>query len=176
MLKTWFVMFAIITLGRTAMVTGYQVAPGSKQQYVTVVSLDLKESHFAVADLDKLPQQEVSLKNEDESTTKYSGTKLRALLDQVGVPGGEKLRGDALQQVVVVTARDGYSVPFTVTELDPTFGDLNVLLVYRKDGKQLPHYQGPFRLLVPSDKAGARSVRMVQTIRVATIAAEKDGP
>jgi hypothetical protein len=73
-----------------------------------------------------------------------------------------------------VSARDGYSVPFTVGELDPNFGDLRLLLVYRQDGKALPSYQGPFRLLCPTDKAGARSVRMVQTIRVITLAAGKD--
>jgi hypothetical protein len=168
-------MVAAITLGFSPAVIWGQVAPGSEQKDLMVISLDSKEVRLSIADLDKLPQEKAVVKNEDDSTTTYSGVKLQLILDKVGAPAKKALRGDALQQLVVVSARDGYSVPFTVGELAPTFGDLKALLVYRKDGNALPNYQGPFRLLIPTDKAGARSVRMVQTIRVITLAAGKDG-
>jgi DMSO/TMAO reductase YedYZ molybdopterin-dependent catalytic subunit len=171
--KTQVLLLAAITLGFTATVNGGQVAPGSEQKDLTLIGLDSKDVHLSVADLDKLPQEKTVVTNEDGTTTTYSGVKLRSILDKVSVPTKKALRGDALQQLVLVSARDGYSVPFTVGELDPTFGDLQVLLVYRKDGKALPDYQGPFRLLCPTDKAGARSVRMVQTIRVITLSSRK---
>jgi DMSO/TMAO reductase YedYZ molybdopterin-dependent catalytic subunit len=174
-MKARILVLAAIALGLHLDVSLGQVAPGSEQKDLTVIGLDSKEVRLSVADLDKLPQEKAVVKNEDESTTTYSGVKLQSILDKVGVPAKKALRGDALQQLVVVSARDGYSVPFTVGELDPTFGDLKVLLVYRKDGKALPDYQGPFRLLIPTDKAGARSVRMVQAIRVTSLAAGKDG-
>jgi DMSO/TMAO reductase YedYZ molybdopterin-dependent catalytic subunit len=165
---------AAMALGLAATVTWGQVAPGSDQKDLAVVGLDAKEIHLSVADLDKLPQDKAVVTNEDGTTTTYSGVKLRSILDKVGVPTKKALRGDALQQLVLVSARDGYSVTFTVGELDPTFGDLRLLLVYRQDGKALPNYQGPFRLLCPTDKAGARSVRMVQSIRVTTLASGKE--
>ena len=134
---------------------GYRGASRSRQRAKgpTVIGLDAKKVQLSVADLDKLPQDKADVKNEDGTTTTYSGVKLRSILEKVGVPTKKALRGDALQQVVLVGGRDGYAVPFTVGELDPTFGDLQALLVYRKDGKAIPDYQGPFRLLCPTDKA-----------------------
>ncbi len=148
---------------------GGQVAPGSEQKDVAVVGLDSKPVRFTVADLDKLPQEKEIVTGEDGTKITYSGVSLRSLLEKVRVPSGKELRGEALRQIVVVSARDGYAVPFTIGELDPTFGNLRAILVYRQDGKPLFQYQGPFRLLCPKDKAGARSVRIVQTIRVLTL-------
>ena len=39
-----------------------------------------------------------------------------------------------------------------------------ILVADKRDGKSLFGYQGPFRLVCPNDKAGARSVRMLQTL------------
>ncbi len=142
-MKTQVLILAAITLGLAASVTEGQVAPGSEQKDLTVIGLDAKKVQLSVADLDKLPQDKADVKNEDGTTTTYSGVKLRSILEKVGVPTKKALRGDALQQVVLVERRDGYAVPFTVGELDPTFGDLQALLVYRKDGKASPTIRGP---------------------------------
>jgi hypothetical protein len=152
----------------------WQVAPGNEQKDLTVIGLDSKEVRLSISDLDKLPREDAVVMNEDGTKTTYSGVKLESILAKVGAPTGRALRGNALQQLVMVSGRDGYSVPFTVGELDPTFGNLRALLVYRQDGKALFRYQGPFRLLCPTDKAGARSVRMVQTIRVIKLSPSKE--
>ena len=39
-----------------------------------------------------------------------------------------------------------------------------ILVADKRDGKPLFGYQGPFRLVCPNDKAGARSVRMLETL------------
>jgi hypothetical protein len=68
--------------------------------------------------------------------------------------GGE-LRGAALASYVFAEAQDGYQVVFSLGELDPAFID-----------KPLFGAQGGFRLVVPKDKAAARSVRMLTKLEV----------
>jgi DMSO/TMAO reductase YedYZ molybdopterin-dependent catalytic subunit len=43
------------------------------------------------------------------------------------------------------------------------------LLADKSDGKPLAGNQGPFRLVCPNDKEGARSVRMLETIEVVRV-------
>jgi DMSO/TMAO reductase YedYZ molybdopterin-dependent catalytic subunit len=57
-------------------------------------------------------------------------------------------------------------VVFTLAELDPQFANESVLIADKRDGKPLPERQGPLRLVCASDKEGARSVRMLETIEV----------
>lgn len=79
---------------------------------------------------------------------------------------GNEARGKALATYVVATARDGYQVVFSLGELDPAFRDNEILLADTIDGQPLFEYQGPFRIVVPHDKRGARSVRMLSEIQI----------
>lgn len=117
-------------------------------------------------DLAKLPRQTVSVPAPDGSKITYEGVALFDVLQKAGAPSGNKLRGKALSTYVLAQASDGYQVAFTLGELDPQFGNETVLLADKRDGKPLPEKQGPFRLVCPNDKEGARSVRMLQTLHV----------
>lgn len=109
----------------------------------------------------------ISATNEHEKkTAAYSGVLLRDLLRDAGVPSGETLRGKALSTVVVIIARDGYQVVFSIAELDEGIGNTQVLVADSEDGKPLAQTAGPLRLVVPGDKRPARWVRMVKTIKV----------
>ena len=55
---------------------------------------------------------------------------------------------------------------YTLTEIDPTFTDSRILLADAADGNPLPSTQGPFRIVVPNEKKGARSIRMLERIEV----------
>jgi hypothetical protein len=57
-------------------------------------------------------------------------------------------------------------VLFALAELDPAFGNETILVADKRDGKPLFGYQGPLRLVCPNDKAGARSVRMLEMIEI----------
>jgi len=57
-------------------------------------------------------------------------------------------------------------VLFALTEFDLAFGNEQIVVADKRGGKPLFGYQGPFRLVCPNDKAGARSVRMLETIEV----------
>ncbi|HUB80532.1 MAG TPA: molybdopterin-dependent oxidoreductase [Bryobacteraceae bacterium] len=115
-------------------------------------------------DLAKMPHQKASVTEQDETPVEYEGVSLREILARAGAPVGKELRGKALASYILVKARDGYQVVFTLAELAPEFANETILVADKRDGKPLFGYQGPFRLVCPNDKAGARSVRMLQEI------------
>jgi len=121
-------------------------------------------------DLAKMPRETASAPAPDGSKIVYEGVTLLSVLQKAGAPFGKKLRGKVLTTYVLAKARDGYQVMFTLGELDPDFGNENILLADKRDGKPLPDKQGPFRLVCPNDHEGARSVRMLETLEVVRLA------
>jgi DMSO/TMAO reductase YedYZ molybdopterin-dependent catalytic subunit len=119
-----------------------------------------------MADLKAMPRSPMRVTDEHGLTANYDGVLVGELLKRSGVPMGEALKGKALASYVVVTAKDGYRVVFTVAELDPAMTGSDVLLVDTMDGKPLTDAQGPLRLVVPHDKTGARWVRMIERLDV----------
>lgn len=81
------------------------------------------------------------------------------------VPEGA-LRSPHLARYVLVDARDGYRVVFSLAELDPGTGDRPVYVTDRCAGEALGADDGPVRLLAPGDVRAARSVRQVEAITV----------
>ena len=121
---------------------------------------------FQTKDLDAMPQVSALVIQENGSKSKFTGVLLRSLLEKAGAPIGRALRGKAMASYVLAKARDGYEVMFTLPELDPSFGNERVLVVYKQDGKPLFGYEGPFKILCPDDKAGARSIRMLTSLEI----------
>jgi DMSO/TMAO reductase YedYZ molybdopterin-dependent catalytic subunit len=119
-------------------------------------------------DLAKLPRTSVTVKGEgsDAVETTYEGVLLYDILKQAGAPLDKQLMGKALASYVLAEARDGYQVVYTLTELDPSFTSNKIIVADTIDGKPLFPYQGPLRLVVPGEKKGARSIRMLEKITV----------
>jgi len=117
-------------------------------------------------DLAKMPRENVSVAEEDGSKVTYQGVLLREILQRAGAPLGKQLRGKALASYILAKAKDGYQVVFTLAELDPEFANERILVADQREGKALFGYQGPLRLVCATDKAGARSVRMLETIEI----------
>jgi DMSO/TMAO reductase YedYZ molybdopterin-dependent catalytic subunit len=116
-------------------------------------------------DLAKMPRVCVRTTNNGTETV-YEGVWLHEVLKRAGVPQGSEIRGKALSSYVLAQAQDGYQVVFSLGELDPAFIDNEILLADTANGKPLFGAQGRFRLVVPKDKAGARSVRMLTKVEV----------
>jgi len=118
----------------------------------------------------KLPRATVEAKGHSKEVTQYEGVPLKVLLQKAGVLQRDKpLRGKELRQYIVVTASDGYSVLFSLGELDDATGATsNALLADKANGKPLAENATPLQLIVPSDKRPARWVRMVTSITVST--------
>jgi DMSO/TMAO reductase YedYZ molybdopterin-dependent catalytic subunit len=116
-------------------------------------------------DLAKMPRATVKTTSGGMETV-YDGVWLHEVLKKAGVPQGSELRGKALSSYVLAAAQDGYQVVFSLGELDPSFIDNEILLADTANGKPLFGAQGRFRLVVPKDKEGARSIRMLTKIEV----------
>jgi DMSO/TMAO reductase YedYZ molybdopterin-dependent catalytic subunit len=119
-------------------------------------------------DLAKMPRASVKTVSGGMETV-YDGVWIHDVLKKAGVPQGGELRGKALSSYVIAEAQDGYQVVFSLGELDPSFIDNEILLADTANGKPLFGAQGRFRLVVPKDKPGARSIRMLTKIEVVQV-------
>jgi DMSO/TMAO reductase YedYZ molybdopterin-dependent catalytic subunit len=119
-------------------------------------------------DLAKMPRATVKTTSSGMETV-YEGVWLHDVLKQAGVPQGGALRSKALASYLIAEAQDGYQVVFSLAELDPAFIDNEILLADTANGKPLFGAQGRFRLVVPKDKPGARSIRMLTKLEVVQV-------
>jgi DMSO/TMAO reductase YedYZ molybdopterin-dependent catalytic subunit len=117
------------------------------------------------ADLAKFARTSVKISDEGADTV-YEGVLLYDVLKQAGAPLDKQLMGKALATYFLAEARDGYQVVYTLGEIDPNFGGNKIIIADTINGKPLFDYQGPLRLVVPSDKKGARGIRMLDKITI----------
>jgi DMSO/TMAO reductase YedYZ molybdopterin-dependent catalytic subunit len=118
------------------------------------------------ADLLKMPRTKSTFKQPDGRAVVHEGVLVAELLKRAGAPLGKALRGDAMATYVVASATDGYRVVFSLAELDPEFTGSDIMVVDRTNGDALLPDQGPLRIVVPKDLAGARSMRMLERLEV----------
>jgi DMSO/TMAO reductase YedYZ molybdopterin-dependent catalytic subunit len=125
---------------------------------------------LSMDDLRRRPRKTINVKNEHAGTDEvYEGTPLAGLLKQAGVAQGARLRGKAMATYVLAEGADGYSVTFSLAELDADFQDSEVIVADTLDGKPLDEKLGPLRLVAPHDKRPARWVRMLRSIQVVNV-------
>lgn len=101
--------------------------------------------------------------SEDHS---FTGMKLLDLVSAAGLPGDPDARNPLLLLYVVVSAKDGYQVVISGGELDPNFGNTDVLVAWEQDGLPLSGENGPVRIAVPGDLRGGRYVFGVVSIEL----------
>jgi len=132
---------------------------------LTVEGIGGTSTVLSSADLSKLPQQTVKVTDHGTPVT-FEGVLLTDVLAKVDRPVGEKFHSTVASFYVQVEARDGYRAVFAWAELDPSFMDKAVYVVTRRDGKALSEKDGPFELVAPGEKRGARWVRQVTALRI----------
>lgn len=118
--------------------------------------------------IEGLPTREVRIAFHGEEQV-CTGPLLADVLARLGAPARGDVRGAALLTAVVVEARDGYRVAFTLGELDPLLGNAEVVLADRCNGAMLDEADGPFRIAVAGDARGARSVRQAVSLRLSAV-------
>lgn len=88
------------------------------------------------------------------------------LLKRAGVSQGHELRGAAMTTYVRAQGADGYSVTFSLAELDTSIQDSDVIVADTLNGEPIPGKLGPLRLVAPHDKRPARWVSMLRSLTV----------
>jgi DMSO/TMAO reductase YedYZ molybdopterin-dependent catalytic subunit len=164
--KTFAVALAICSCA-AARAQGTTTPPAASAQLV--IGGDVKTPlSLSLADLKVEPRTTVQVADEHQAGKKevFEGVSLAALLKQAGAP---QLRGATMPTYVLMEAADGYRVIFSLAELDSEFQDSEVMVADTMDGAPLGEKVGPLRLIVPHDKRPARSVRMLESIKVVTL-------
>lgn len=114
--------------------------------------------------LAKLPRESVQASAQGLDC---EGVTLAALLRATGAMPADPLHGGPLlARYVLVTARDGDRVLYSLAELDPSLSGRRVLLADRCHGQPLDADDGPLRLIAPDDARPARWLRQVKSIVV----------
>lgn len=136
------------------------------------VAGDVKQPlSLSAGDLAKMPRASAKTTSNGRQAV-CEGVALAEILKKAGVPQGAELRGKALSTYILAKAQDGYEAVFSLGETDPDFGNTEILVADTADHKPLSGAQGRFRLVVPKDKYGARSVRMLTSLEVVQLRKE----
>ncbi len=127
---------------------------------------DGKSITLSAAELDAMTREKAEVADDKGRHAIYEGVPVIEILQRAGTPSGKDLHGKNLTLYLLVTASDGYHAIYALAELDPGFTARQVLLVDKRDGKDLSSIEGPFRILAPGDKRHARWVRNVTSLSV----------
>jgi DMSO/TMAO reductase YedYZ molybdopterin-dependent catalytic subunit len=141
------------------------IAASLGAQTVAVTGAVKQPLTLAAKDFAAMPRTTAAVTDHGKTVT-YEGVLLYNVLLKAGAPLGAELSGKALASYILASAKDGYQVVYTLTEIDPAFCDSRIVLADAADGNPLPSTQGPFRIVVPNEKKGARSIRMLERIEV----------
>jgi len=137
-------------------------------QSLQVTDADGHSVTLSAAQLAKAPRTTVSVNDHDKPAT-FEGITLSALLAAAGMPPTDKMKGPQLTQALLFEASDGYKVVFALAEIDPAFGTREIILADTRDGKPLDAREGPFRVIAPGDKRGARWIRQVTAVKIVNV-------
>jgi DMSO/TMAO reductase YedYZ molybdopterin-dependent catalytic subunit len=151
----------------TVAVSAAQVQAPTASVGLKVKGISGQTMRLGAQDLAKMPRVHVSAVAHDGKSHDYEGVELRQILANAGTPTGDALRGKEMSDYVLVEAEDGYRVVFSVAEIDPDFGNRQIVVADKVDGQALSPQDGPLRLVVPEDKRQARWVRMLTTLTIA---------
>ena len=99
----------------------------------------------------------------------YAGAAVSDLLAEVGAPSEARLHGPPLDQVLVVTGRDGFIAVLAIGETAISLKGQPVILADEVDGKPLDGKEGAYRLVVGGELKPPRSVWGVTQIELRTV-------
>ena len=127
------------------------------QASISVVGNVPRSLTLTLEDLAKMPRTKVGA---------YEGVWLHEILTKAGLEPGSDRAGH-----IVASGADGYLAVFSLGEADPTVTDPRVLVADKSNGQPLTGRDGSFRLVVPTDIRGVRSVRQLNRIEVVLLPA-----
>ena len=114
-----------------------------------------------------LPPVTVSLRFQSDhgpQTGTYTGALLLDIVKQAAPVDQGSDKGAPWRHTIIATGSDGYGVALAIGEIDPRFAGKQVLVAYERDGK--PMDDQTFRLVVPGDAHGGRSVNDLASLTI----------
>lgn len=142
--------------------------PAVSAQTLKVINADSQSTTFSAEQLAAMPH--VTLEARDHDTpAQFQGIPLATILEKAGVKFDAKQHVPPVSEVLVVEAADGYKAAYAIGEIDPSIASTQIILADKHDGKAIDDKQGPLRVIVPTDKRGARWVRQATTLRVVSV-------
>ena len=130
------------------------------------LTIDGKATTLSVAELQAMPQKTVSVHNEHTKTDEtYAGVLLGDLLAKYGFPVGEATHRKMLRSYLTAEGTDKYWVLYSVTEIEGSEHDGEVIVATSMNGKSLGD-DGQLKLVDTADKKPQRWVRNLNAITV----------
>mgnify|MGYP000288819885 CR=1 FL=1 len=102
------------------------------------------------------------LSGEETVTATFTGALLWDIISAAQVNLNADLRNDQLSMFIVASAPDNYQAVIAWGEIDPEFGNQQILVAYEQDGAPLD----ALRLVVPADARGGRYVNQLVSLEV----------
>lgn len=106
-------------------------------------------------------------------TTTYRGVAVESILKKAGVLMNQPHGGKPLHMCILAMASDGYRVVYALAEFDSAIRKQQPIVADESEGKPLGEKVGPLRLVMPDEKKGARSVRMLEKLELVDLTAGK---
>jgi hypothetical protein len=116
--------------------------------------------------LAQLPAVPVTVSFESEHGARqasFEGPLLWTLLNRLGAVDVAAAR-EGVRQTLLISGRDGYTAVLALAEIAPAFEGKQVILAVRMNGELLE--PGHFRIVVPGDRRGGRSVRDFSRVEI----------
>jgi DMSO/TMAO reductase YedYZ molybdopterin-dependent catalytic subunit len=125
-----------------------------------------------LADLQSMPRVEARVRDGDGTAVTFEGVSLWDILQKAQfLDAGTHKK--LVNTCVIVKAKDGYKVVYSLAEIAPTMTDRKVFLADRCNGKALAEAQGPLKVIAPDEKMRARWVRQVTALEVVSFIEDK---
>jgi hypothetical protein len=132
------------------------------------LTIDGKSTTLSVADLQAMSQKAVSVHNEHTKKDEtYGGVPLGVVLAKYGFPVDKTTHQKMLRSYLIAEGTDRYRVLFSVTEIEASEHDGDVLVATSMDGKPLGQ-DGQLKLVDRGDKKPQRWVRNLSAITLKT--------
>jgi hypothetical protein len=150
-----------------------QAAPTEKHAHAPAppsasltLTIDGKATTLSVAELQAMPQKTVTVHNEHTKADQtYTGVLLGDLLAKYGFPVDKTTQRKMLRSYLVAEGTDKYRVLYSVTEIESSEHNGEVIVATSMGGKPLGD-DGQFKLVDSGDKKPQRWVRNLSSITV----------
>ena len=146
----------------------HEHTPSAPSSSLTL-TIDGKPTTVTIAEMQAMPQKTVAVHNEHTKTDEsYSGVPLSELLAKYGFAVDKTTHRKMLHSYVMAEGTDKYWVLYSLTEVEPSEHNGDVIVALSMNGKPLGA-DGQLKLVASEDKRPERWVRNLSSITIRTV-------